>query len=542
MLGIYHPFLWNNTRSDVDNMTVYKVAMLDVIFTGQVSSVELINANTGASIGPTISAQTWTVRGVTIQATRVTASLSANVFYYLIVDGLYSDMITGASCNKVIQSFNSCANQYYDWDTDPFTQRIYLHDTQEVAPIIETESETVITETGQQDKTVRINKKYRLQFIAPIGYVQLLNALKINDSVTLDGIQIINIEVDAQEQDGGRYSLFTLSYQIKSEMQDGNTCCDIINIDDIISPENGGGDVVCDGFTAEISYTGGELTVITTGDPVGTPTYKWYRNGIYLSGASSIVTDLYGDYKVEVKISSCTAKANYYIKDVCQAFQLEIEKTLNTINGTVSNVPEGETETYSVVLNGTEVATALPYEALESGLYYVYTTAGDCKKVKGISVTLESNDCDFTIAITENGNTLEADTDALTPTYLWELETGSGRNTIGTAATQVITLKGIYFLTITQGACSKEVYLYKEPLTESGVFARYGGTGTAFTVVGINLLNIVNYAGDIKVTINGVVFSHVASSPGLNQYTVNGSGQVVVQNSLTNPTLIIELI
>ena len=159
MLGIYHPFLWNKTRSEVDNMTVYKVALLDVIFTGQVSSVELINANTGASIGPTISAQTWTVRGVTIQATRVTASLSANVFYYLVVDGLYSDMITGASCNKVIQSFNSCSNQYYDWDTDPFTQRIYLHDTQEVAPIIETESETVITETGQQDKTVRINKK-----------------------------------------------------------------------------------------------------------------------------------------------------------------------------------------------------------------------------------------------------------------------------------------------------------------------------------------------------------------------------------------------
>ena len=543
MLGIYHPFLWNTRETDVDNLTIYKIKQLDVILTGQIGSVTLVNAVSGAVTSPTTNSVTWTVKGVTVQATRVSASLSDGVLYYLNVDGIYfSDVITKSTCTREILSWNSCANQYYDWDSDPVTQKISLFDPVEVAPIIETESETIITEYGQQDKTLRVNKKYRIQFVAPVGYIQILSGLKINDSVTIDSQEIINIEVEAQEQEGGRYSIFTLSYQLKNELQEGSTCCDIINIDDIISPDNGGGGEECEGFTVEIQYTDGELSAITTGEPEGTPIYKWYRNGIYLSGASSIVTDLYGDYKVEVRIGACTAKANYYIVDECTAFQLELTKTLNSINGTVSNVPDGTTESYSVVLNGVEVATSLPYTALEDGIYYVYATAGECNKVKGISVTLEDNDCDFTIDIVENGGILEADTDATTPTYEWEFETGAGRNVIGTAATQVIDGKGIYWLNITQGDCTKETYLYLEPLTESGIFVRYGGTGTTFTVLGINLLDITNYAGTIKVTVNGVVFSYTAGAPGLNQYSVNITGQLLFANTLTNPTIIVELI
>lgn len=543
MLGIYHPFLWNDQRSKVDDLTVYKVKTLDVILTGEFLSISLINAETGATVGVTATPLTWTVRNITIKATRVTATLTDGVNYILDVDGVYySDLITRSTCNKEILTWNSCSNQYYDWDTDPVTQKIYIHDPQDLAPIVETESETVITEYGQQDKTVRINKKYRMQFVAPIGYIQILNALKINDSVTLDSAQIINIEVEAQEQEGGRYSLFTLTYQLASELQDGNSCCDIINIDDIISPDNGGGEGECLGFTATIDYTDNELSVTLAGEPTGTPIYKWYRNGIYQSGASSIVTTLEGDYRVEVRIGNCTAKSNYYISDECEAMKLELTKTLNTINGVVSNIPDGETLEYSVVLNGVEVATSLPYVALVSGIYYVYASAGPCNKVKGISVTLENDDCGFTIDIDQNAGVLEAVTDATTPTYLWELETSDGRVTIGTASTQVITAKGIYFLSITQGSCTKETYLYLEPLATSGVFVRYGGTGTVFTIIGVNLLNIVNYAGDIRVTINGVVFSHTAGTPSTNQYTVNISGQIVVASTLTNPTIIIELI
>jgi len=543
MLGLYHPFLWSNKISDIDNLTVYKVKTLDVILTGDVYNISLVNAVSGAVIAPTINSVTWTVRGVTIQAKRVTATLSEGVLYYLDVDGVYfSDLITKSICVTEIQTWNSCSNQFYDWDSDPVTQKISLFDPVEIAPVIEAESETIITEFGQQEKILRINKKYRLQFLAPVGYVQLLNGLKINDSVSIGLLEIINIEIDAQEQEDGRYSIFTLSYQLKNELQDGNTCCDIINIDEIISPENGGGGQECEGFTVEISYTDGELSAIISDDLGGTPIYKWYRNGIYLSGSSFIVTDVFGDYKVEVRIGACTAKANYYIADECQAFQLEISKSVNTINGTVSNVPEGETVVYSVVLNGVEVSSSLPYEAVESGIYYVYATAGDCNKVKGMSVILEDDDCDFTLDIIENGGTLEADTDATTPTYKWEYENGDERTIIGTLDTQVVNGKGIYWLTVTQGDCSKETYIYLEPLTESGVFARYGGTGTTFTVLGINMLNIVNYAGTIKVTVNGVVFSHTAGAPGLNQYTVNGSGQLVFGSTLTNPTIIVELI
>jgi hypothetical protein len=545
MLGIYHPFLWSNKRSDVDNGTVYQFSELDIILTGSFSDIVLVNADTGSETTPTVTNFTYTVKGVTVYATRVKNALTVGTNYFLRIDDFYfSDLIRGVSsqCLIFLSTFNSCSNQYFDWDTDTTSMKVYFPEVQDLAPLIETESETVITESGQKDKTLRINKKYRLQFIAPIGYIQLINALKINDTVTYQGHPIINIEVEAQEQDGGRYSLFTFTYQLANELQDGNTCCDIINIDDIISPENGGGVGDCEFFVVTINYTNGELDVSLDDQPMGTPTYKWYRNGIYLSAASSIVTSNPGDYRVEVRINNCTAKDNYYISDECGSMALEVTKTLNTINGTVSNVPDGETVTYSVVLNGVEVATSLPYTAVASGIYYVYATAGACSKVKGISITIESSDCGFTLDINQTGNTLEADTDAATPTYQWELETSAGRNAIGTAATQVITTKGIYWLTVTQGSCSKETYLYIEPLTTSGVFARYGGTGTAFSVLGINLLNIVNYAGDIKVTVNGVVFSYVASSPGVNQYTVNVSGQVVVMASLTNPAIIIELI
>lgn len=75
MLGIYHPFLWSNKESDVDNLTIYKVKQLDVILTGQISSVTLVNAVTGAVTSPTTSSYTWTIKGVTVQATRVSASL-----------------------------------------------------------------------------------------------------------------------------------------------------------------------------------------------------------------------------------------------------------------------------------------------------------------------------------------------------------------------------------------------------------------------------------------------------------------------------------
>ena len=80
-------------------------------------------------------------------------------------------------------------------------------------------------------------------------------------------------------------------------------------------------------------------------------------------------------------------------------------------------------------------------------------------------------------------------------------------------------------------------------MAETGVFVRIGGTGTTFSIVGINLLNITNFAADIRVTVNGVVFSYVAGTPTLpNTYGVNGTGQILVPFSLTHPTIIVELI
>jgi hypothetical protein len=537
-LGIYHPFIWNSKKSDIDSQTVFLVRTLDVILTGQFSTINLVNAVTGAVTSPTVTSYTWDVDGQTLNASRVTATLSNGVYYYLDVDGIYySDLILRDVCNLVIETNNFCSNQYYDWDSDSITQKIYLPDPVTLANALETETQTLVTQNGIINKTNRIDNRYRLQFVAPVNYRQLLNSLKINDYVELEGIEIINIEVEEAEQEGGRYSLFTFSYQIKSELQNGSTCCEVINLDDLVTPENGGGSEDCEGFTATIDYVDGELTVTLDMEPVGTPSYRWYRNGIFISAATSINTTQSGDYKVEVKIGICTAISNYYIDNPCLSFQLNLSKIGSQINGTTSNVPDGETVDYSIVLNGVEVATSLPYDATTEGIYYVYATAGECQQVKGIFIELVEEDCAFLASITQDGSTLEVFTDAISPTYLWELETSAGRSTIGTGATVQIQGTGIYWLTVTNGLCTKEDYLYLEPST-GRIIVLNRSNGSEFTVTDISLLNIQDPAIKVTVHINGTLQSYVSGTPSApNQWGIKSDGKLLVFGTLTNATI-----
>jgi hypothetical protein len=379
--------------------------------------------------------------------------------------------------------------------------------------------------------------------VAPIGFEKFLNALLVNDTNQIESKAIKNASIEVTEQADGVYGLFTLSFQYDNIFADAKGCCDVINIDNILNPEIPSGGEICALFTAEVVNTAGTLSATLTNAPVGTATYKWYRNGIFLTTASTVAVTTPGNYRVDVKVSVCSVSASYFLDNPCNLFDLTLTNVNNEINGTVSNIPPGETVSYSVVRNGIEVATALPYTALESGIYYVYATAGDCEKVRGIFVDLVDSDCDYTLSITDNGTELEAVTDAGTPVYQWEFEDGTGRTVLGSTVTIPVNAKGIYWLTVTNGGCSKETYLYTEPLAETGIFLRTGGTGTTFSILGINLLNITNFAAEIKVTVNGVVFSYVAGTPTLpNTYGVNVTGQILVPFSLSNPTIVIELI
>ena len=540
--GIYNPFAFVDNLDDIRRDVVLKVGSANMWIFHEASQVQIVSLATGTVVN-TGTVLTWDYKGETMSAVRVVFAPIAGVKYYVVVDNVYySDVVFERSdCRLRITTSNSCANQYYDFATFG-TYFIYLPETQQAKSEFQNEETIIITDKGAKRNVTSLVERHRVQFVAPISFEKYLQTLKVNDTVSINQ-PVKNIEIEVTEQAGGAYGLFTLSYQYADLFEDAKGCCDVLNIDDILNPEIPSGGEVCALFSAEVVNTAGTLSATLTNAPAGTPTYKWYRNGIFLTTSPTIAVTTPGNYRVDVKVSVCSVSASYFLDNPCNLFSLTLTNVNNEINGTVSNIPPGETVTYSVVRNGIEVSTSLPYTALESGNYYVYATAGDCEKVAGIFVNLVDSDCDYTLSITDNGTELEAVTDAGTPVYQWEFEDGDSRDVIGSAATVPVSGKGIYWLTVTNGGCSKETYLYKEPLAETGVFVRIGGTGTTFSIVGINLLNITNFAAEIRVTVNGVVFGYVAGTPTLpNTYGVNGSGQILVPFSLTNPTIIVELI
>lgn len=504
---------------------------------------------TGSSTALSVSTHTWEINGIEYTATHVIATgMTVGNRYYLtlIVDGdtYYTDLIECVSedCISRLLLLNDCNNINWDWQGAVSFIPVTISEVQQNTPEITTEFETIITAQGEQKQLKRQIQRQRFWFVAPKGYSNVLNGAK----ACSDNYYNANIKnFDFQEESVDEFnSGFTISFEYINEQQ-GNDCCDDIDLDDILNPDNGGsGGGDCEGFTIEIVNTSDTLSVtLTDPPPTGTPSYKWYRNNLQISTASTIAIVQPGNYKVQVIQAGCKATTTYFKDDVCGAMTLRVYSVGNFVNADLSNVPEDCTPELSVTLDGVEVATSVPFEVSETGTYFVKVTACECIKSGGVYIIYsEESNCDFTLDIDQTGNLLEADTDATTPTYLWELETGAGRNSIGTGASVTATTKGIYWLNVTSGGCTKETYVYLEPLASQGVFVRYGGTGTAFTILGINLLGITDYAGTIRVTVNGVVFSYTAGSPGINQYSVNGSGQITVQSSLTNPTIIVELI
>ena len=544
--GLFHPFTLHKSVDRVRNNVIYKGTVSIFVIRGTATSATQVNTITGAETSINYGVRTWTINDTDFTATLFEPVLTANVPYYfkLTIDGVeyWTDIILNDDCTTPsLVTYNTCNDINVDWESATVSMPLCLPNLQQLPPETETQFETIITAQGEKRNPKKQITRYRHWFTSPKAYSNLLAGVKSNDAILFDNVSVKNFDFSEESIDDF-YSAFTISFEYINQQQ-GNQCCDEIDLDDIANPNGEGTGEGCGTFLAEIVNTSETLSVTLTDEPVGTPSYRWYRNNLQISTASSIAITQHGNYKVEVLIDGCKATATYFKDDVCGAFTIRVYAVGNFVNADMSNIPEDCTPTLSVTLDGVEVATSVPFEVSETGTYFVKATACTCIKSGGVYINYsEETNCDFTASITQSGNTLTSVTDATTPTYLWELETGSGRNSIGTASTQEITLKGIYFLTITEGSCSKEVYLYIEPLATAGTFLRYGGTGTAFTVLGIDLTKITNYAGTIKVTINGVVFSYTAGAPGLNQYTVNGSGQVVVGSSLTNPTIIIELI
>lgn len=542
MYGIYHPFEWDY-KANIKENVIIKAPILQFVLTGA-GTVDFVNYDTGASVGFSQTGYAWSINDKAFSSIRCELNIPSTGRYVLVVDGYwYSSIIEYSMCNVLnFETKGTCANQYHDWDSDGSGLLLVLPEAQFLQPEITTNTITLVTLNGDNQKAVSQVIKNRIQYLGGNGYVSLFNSMKLNEETyfnTNAGLkQLKNIEIDAIEQAEGRYSLFTIKYEYYDDIVSASSCCDILDIDDIINPENpNGNDIECTGFSVAITKSGETLTATTTNDPLGgTLVYRWFKNGTLLStGATASGTES-GEYRVDVTKSGCRASAIYLIQDECQDFVLEVSKINNEIFGTVSNVPEGETPTYSIKLNGTQVATSLPYGATVDGIYYVEVTAGECKKVKAISMKIVNEDCDFTLSITEDGGVLTAVTNAATPTYKWELDNGTAKVEIGNLATQNIEGSGIYFLTITNGTCEKTVYFVKLQSDKEIHSILHRVTGIEFNVIGIDM---TIERENIQVFVNGSKYEYSASPTSPIQWGVNGTGKLIVSAShaLTNATI-----
>lgn len=545
--GIYHPFLFVDKRSEIKKDCILKVSTFYCILTGDITTIQVIDINTGLVHNDyTVTTSTYDFNGTEIQSHLLFIEPGNSQYYVRIGNGItykYSHcLIERATCGGVLYSSHSCNNQYYNWGDNEGTELfITLEMMGEITPIIKKDSSVIVTEQGSITNYTNFQQRQRVEFIAPTTYIRMLESITMNDTNKIHTQwgekEIVNIEIESEEIGGTINARFTLSFVFKETLQENDACCIDINIDDIQNNENPDSGI-CEGFTAAIENTDDVLTVVLTNQPEGTISYRWYRDNVFISNAEFIEISSHGNYRVDVLISGCRASASYFKDNVCRLFQIQVTKTLNTINATASNIPDGETVLWSVEYEGVSVSSTLPYTALASGIYYVRATAGKCSQIKGVNVVLEDDDCDFTISITDNGNTLSAVTDANSPVYLWEFENGDGRISIGTGSEVSLSGKGIYWLSITNGGCEKNTYIYKEPSSENIIYTNAMANGTEFTILDIDLLSITNPAVELVFLVNNVPQIYSSATPTLpNTYTITNAGKVKIYGSITNGTI-----
>jgi hypothetical protein len=539
-VGIYNGFNFVASKKEVDTNVTYKSILLSCVITGNYTNVKLVNYDTNVVIH-TFTQYTHEIAGETIKSFLGNVFIPTNARAVIVInDQYYSDhiLLGNNPCGAVtFRTKNDCNNQYFKWEDLDGYLLARTENGSQLTPLVESEDVIIINEKGQKSKTTRLIQRHRIEFVAPSNWVKFYESFKLNsETEILNGdtfFKIINTQVEAQETDAG-YSKFILSYEYADTITSGNSCCADINIDDIDSPDTPSGEG-CSDFTIEINESSGNLTVALTDPPSGTPTYKWYRDNVYLSNATNISINGAGNYRVDVRVGECSKTASYFQDNVCNLFQLDLTNVNNEINATTSNIPTGETVSYDVIFEGSSVSNTLPYEADTSGIYYVEATAGPCKRIRGIFVNVQDNDCSFDLDIIDNGLTLEADTDAATPTYLWELETESGKITIGAAATVNKQGKGIYWLTVTSGSCSKQVYKFFEAVPGI-IVVMNRANGTDHIVTDLQL-TIADIQTKLQVYVNGVLQTYVITPVAANQYGFTIDGKLRTFSSLVNATI-----
>ena len=500
-IGIHHQFDFVEQQKEVTDQIVYELQSISMKLTANVTEAKLINIDTGIEQGLNITNHTHQINGEDVDSCQILGSIPNGRHYLKLVltsglfsSTLYSDgVIEKTTCTIEIQSKNSCSDQYYKWDGALLPSIIKIPNATSLEPVFEKEKNTIYTENGKDEQVKRLIQINRFEFVAPTSWIKALNGIVHNDTNSIkdynnNTIPIRNISVDEPQKIGdGKYSTFTVSYEYKDHLE-GNTCCEVINIDDILSPEyTGGGD--CGAFAVTISESNGVLSPTPTDAPTGTVVYRWYKDGVYLANSTTVNVGDSGNYKVEAKVGSCVAYSTYFVPDECALFSLNTSVVNDVISAAVSNVPDGETASFEVKKDGATVSSSVPFTATATGTYFVHAIAGPCSNIKGVYVNITEVVETWTVGITQADGILTATTSAPTPTYRWELEvynteTGfSSRTVIGTGTTVPLTVSGNYHLIVTQGGEEKTTYFYFQ---------------TSLNVTVTNLGDIANGSGSIQ--------------------------------------------
>lgn len=539
--GTFNPFVWHSRTADVRPHVVYKLKDIDFVLNGEYTAASLVNMATGATTGLTVTQHTYDVGGVTLIRTRITGTLASNTTYYINVDDqIYTDAIKKTTCGIEIEVNNPCNDMNYCWVDDAFPVGINLDDAeQSESSEFETEVVQIVTEEGTFDKARRQKKFHSVISVLPVAFFNMLSSMSVSENIDIGGLPVKNMTVTKEDQPGG-YARITIKFQF-IELENKNACCDELNLDTISQTGVGGGGGSCTGYSVAIANASGTLTATASGI-AGTSIYRWYRNGQYVSTGAVLVTNgVYGEYRVEATNTGCYTSSSIYLADPCDAMTIEASVTNNSINASIENEISGTT--YEVRLNGALLATSLPYTALATGTYYVYAIAGNCKKVAGVYVVIQNEDCDYTIGIDQNNNELTATTDAVSPTYTWEFETPTGGR-VPYATTESINMAGdgIYWLTIGSGTCEKEDYHLKQDNKPRIINVLTRQQNYEFNVYDIPLLEVTDPAIELEVYVNGVVQTYSPSTPtatGVYSIKADLSGKLIIWSgaALTNATI-----
>lgn len=305
----------------------------------------------------------------------------------------------------------------------------------------------------------------------------------------------------------------------------------------VVIPGDGGGDsegggltapptAGCSNFVATILKSGDTLSATLTGDPdVGsTPDYFWFLDGDLVSITATHTITVPGTYSLIVEKFPCrTPEVFLIVRSQCELLIIEPYLTGNVINANIIDPPP----TYTIEVKdseGTIVATALPYEATETGEYFIYVIGEDCERNAGIEVEIIV--CTFTVEIdseTTPGE-LTFTTDAPSGyTYEWEFEDSEGITPIVTDTPEIVPDKsGIYRIKITHDTCTATDYHLHIADDFARLFeAHYDVTGTTVVLKNINLKKITNPETQLLVRIGFDVATHAVTPTAEFQYSID---------------------